>query len=547
MRKEKKPEKRFIIGTFLLVFLLAGLFSCKHVENEPTRQQIVESEPDTPLTSKELKSTLDKESSHLLHVSRVEEFYAGREYAPVWEDPDHRADLYGQLEKAEEEGLFFSDYHAERLERLIARKEPGQDDHAARELLLTDAFLEYASHLFYGKTDPADLHTIWGIRREKFNAIEVLKKALQTNDIAGVLEELKPRFAVYRGLKRSLAEHRDLMKEGRENLTRIGEGELIRTGENDKRMEVIADRLKQLELLEQDHVVQGDKYDPEIEAAITSFQKDKGLATDGIIGNSTVRELNMGREQRYQQILVNLERWRWYPRDLGAHHIIINIPEYRLAVVKEGDTIREHNVVAGSRGRQTPIFSDTLAYIVLNPTWTIPPTIKARDVIPKAASDPTYLSRNNMVVSNGKEEILDPDSIDWSDPDVRNYTFTQNPGSTNPLGNVKIIYPNRYLIYLHDTPAQSLFTRNERAASSGCVRVEDAVDLSAYVIGDQPQWDLEKIRERISEGETTHIKITEPIQVHHFYWTAWRDNGKTVFTEDVYDLDQDIYLALAPD
>lgn len=532
-----------ILFSFLL---LASLFSCKNAEKEPSRQQIVDSEPEIPLTSEDVRSVLERENSNLFQGSLVKGFYAGRDHSPAWEDPEHRADLYEQLKTAEKEGLFFSDYHGERLESLISKKDPNQVDHATREILLTDAFLRYSSHLYYGKTDPGELHNIWGVRREQRDLIKVLESTLATYNIAEVFEDLKPRQAIYRGLKRALSEQRELIKQDRNDFIRIGEGELVRAGENDERMELIADRLKQLGFLYQDHEVQGGTYDPEIVTAVTSFQEEKGLATDGIIGNSTVQELNMGQEQRYQQILVNLERWRWYPRDLGAHHILINIPQYRLAVVKEGDTVREHNVVAGSRGRQTPIFSDTLAYIVLNPTWTLPPTIKTRDVLPKAANDPSYLSRNNMVVSkNG--QVMDPDSIDWSDPEVGGYTFTQQPGSTNPLGRVKIIYPNRYLIYLHDTPAQSLFSRNERAASSGCVRVEDAVDLSAYVIGDQPDWDLEKIKKRISEGETIHIRITEPIQVHHFYWTAWRDNGKTIFTEDVYDLDQDTYQALSPD
>ena len=268
------------------------------------------------------------------------------------------------------------------------------------------------------------------------------------------------------------------------------------------------------------------------------------MAADGIIGNTTLKEMNMNKEDRYNQILVNLERWRWYPRNLGEHYILINIPQYKLAVVKDGDTIRNHDVIAGTRNRQTPIFSDKLDHIVLNPTWTLPPTIKAEDVIPKAKSDASYFLKNNMTVSSPQGEAVDPSAVDWSSSEAQNYTITQKAGPTNPLGRVKIMYPNQYSIYLHDTPGQSLFDQSERAVSSGCVRVQGALDLASYVTNQETSTNEDDFDEILASGETTSLKIDQPIDVYHFYWTAWQEDGQTVFSEDVYDMDQKIAQAL---
>src|SRR5690606_23786092 len=282
----------------------------------------------------------------------------------------------------------------------------------------------------------------------------------------------------------------------------------------------------------------------ELEVAVKKFQEEKGLQADGKIGNSTLKELNLDNSDLYNKILVNLERWRWYPRDLGDHYIMVNVADFKLAVVKEGDTVRTHNVIAGSKERQTPVFTDTLEYIVINPQWNIPPTIQKEDIVPKASRNPSYLASNNISVTAPNGDALDPGSIDWTSSEVKNYRFSQSSGPSNPLGRVKIIYPNKYLIYLHDTPSKALFNRADRAESSGCVRVENAIDLAAYVVENQDSWDLEQIQKQIASGETKHVKIKRPIQVHHLYWTAWRGLEKTYFADDVYDLDKEVYEAL---
>ncbi len=479
----------------------------------------------------------------LISKENVKAFYREREYTPTWTDEETATELYTRLDEAGKEGLRPKDYHLEEINKLLRSKSRSEKESSRLDILLTDAFMTYSRHLFYGKLDPAKLHRYYGVKREEKDLAAHLEKALEKGDISGALEDLKPPHQVYRDLKAALEEYTAL-KEKDTSFTTVKAGKLVRPGEKDSRIPEVADRLKELGFLHPIHEIKENLYDRELEKAVREFQERKRLKVDGILGNATYEELNKKPENRHKQILANLERWRWYPRDLGDHYILVNIPDYKLAVVKNGDTLRTHNVIAGRKSRPTPIFSETLQHIVLNPEWTIPPTIKTRDVIPAASRNPSYLRNNNMVVTNSSGERIDPSGIDWSDPRVKNYTFTQRAGPSNPLGRVKIIYPNRFLVYLHDTPAKSLFAQNERAESSGCVRVEDALDLSAYVVDNQPEWDQARINEILAGGKTTHVKITQPIQVHHFYWTAWKDNGKTVFTDDVYELDKKIWTAL---
>ena len=496
------------------------------------------------ISSEEISGKLENMGSQLMNKEKLKDFYNNRSNSAVWSDGRLRRDFYKELKKANEEGLSFQDYHGSELEGFM--EDPGNlsaAEKATMEILLTDAFFEYGSHLYHGKLDPESMYEIWGVERKQKDLQKILQDAAENGNIADAITDLKPKHQVYSELKKALKEYEKL-KEEESSIQKIPEGELIKPGEKDERIAAIAARLKKLNFLEEDYTSKENLYDEKLQDAVNKFQHKKGLQTDAILGNSTIRELNMSPEDRYLQILANLERWRWYPRDLGEHYILINIPAYELTVVKDGNTVREHKVIAGTKERPTPIFSDSLQYIVLNPEWNIPSTIKNEDVIPAASKNPDYLSSRNMSVLSPDGEAIDPSTINWSGDEVQSYRFVQESGPSNPLGRVKIIYPNDYAIYLHDTPSKNLFKQNERAESSGCVRVQNVLDLANYVLKDQEDWDMERINEVIASGETTQVPVKSPIRVHHFYWTAWRDNGNTVFTEDVYELDNEIYTAL---
>lgn len=485
-------------------------------------------------------------SEDLAMENEVQSFYTSREGKAFWNTDELRKAYFNELQEIERDGLNPEDYHLNALKELQESAPESPQDHAQFEILLSDSFLQLARDLYYGKLDPVDLHWIWDVKRDSLDLDSLMNGIENNNQLADFIDDLRPSHQVYRGLVQSLSEIRESLKQEQPEFDPIPTGEAIEPGEEDARIPAIGARLEQLGFWENP----GDsttKFSPELEKAVTDFQKSKHMAADGIIGKTTILELNMTMEDRYKQVLVNLERWRWYPRDLGPHYILINIPQYKLVVVKDGDTIRSHDVIAGTRQRQTPIFSDQLDHIVLNPTWTLPPTIKAEDVLPKAARDPGYFAKNDMIVSSPGGEPVDPSTVDWSSSEAKNYTITQRPGATNPLGRVKIMYPNQYSIYLHDTPAQGLFERSERAASSGCVRVEGALDLAQYVVQNQPQGSRDKIDSVLESGKTTNLSIDEPINVYHFYWTAWREAGETIFTEDVYSMDQKIAQALLSD
>lgn len=538
--------RRPLTHIFFLLLTQTILLSCNGVtdRSSPDAGQgtgntpVAEKDIELRTSPNDIKLQLEKskDSSAVFH------FYKNRNFAPAWSKGEIRSNFVKELQKADLEGLLITDYYNSTLRKLQENTANLNRAEIARlDLLLTKSFFSYANDLYYGKLDPNKLNDHWGVSRKRIDLKKLLQEGLEEGDIIQTLTNLKPPHQIYHDLKKSLLEYTEL-REQEKDFTKIEFGAMIRPGEKDPRLPAITQRLQELGLL----TLNGTDsiYSNRVQETIREFQKEKGLEVDGIIGNSTIAELNMTSGERYKQILANLERWRWYPRDLGEHYILINIPQFKLAVVKNGDTIRTHNIIAGTRTRQTPIFTDTLQYVVINPTWTVPPTIKTKDVIPKASQNPDYLASHNMKVYGKDGKVLDPNNIDWNNSMARSYTIVQRAGPSNPLGKVKIIYPNRYLIYLHDTPAQSLFSQNQRAESSGCVRVEDAVDLSAYVLSSHEEWSKDKIREVIASGKTTEVKINQPIQVHHFYWTAWRAGNKTVFTEDVYKLDKLIYSSL---
>ncbi|MFD0976391.1 L,D-transpeptidase family protein [Salinimicrobium gaetbulicola] len=546
--------KKHVQNILILSLFSFGIFSCDEGfrNSEEADEAPVESVENISEISSEAE--LDYETDPQIIESQLQEispdlsaetetFYKNRDFKTAWQKEGNRKTFLELLEKVEEEGLTPGDYQEDKLLEILSSTEAASEKIAQMDIYLTDAFFKYAHDLYFGKLEPRELYKNWGVSRKPIDLPGLLEKGLGNNDISATFNQLRPSHPIYSQLKSALEEYK-LLKEKEQAFQKVEKGGFIKPGEKDSRVRSISKRLQELQLLPDSINVSDSIYSEALQESIKKFQKNKGLQVDGIIGNSTIAELNMTPTERYNQILANLERWRWYPRDLGEHYILINIPDFRLAVVKDGDTVRTHNVIAGSRARQTPVFTDTLEYIVINPQWNIPPTIKKEDVIPRAAKDPSYISSHNMKVIGRDGKTLDPATIDWSSSQVYSYNYVQRAGPSNPLGQVKIIYPNKYLIYLHDTPAQNLFSQNQRAESSGCVRVENAVDLSGYILNDQPDWQEEKIREAIASGVTKQVKINRPIQVHHFYWTAWRAGNKTVFTEDVYNLDKEIYSRL---
>jgi murein L,D-transpeptidase YcbB/YkuD len=242
-----------------------------------------------------------------------------------------------------------------------------------------------------------------------------------------------------------------------------------------------------------------------------------------------------------EQLKMNLERWRWAPRDLGDRYILINVPAYQMQVM-EGDSPKlAMRVIVGKPDNPTPLFSDQMTYVVFSPYWNIPSDILKKETLPRLASDPDYLRRNNIeVVGTSGNDAVDASAIDWSDPhSTQGLRFRQTPGPENALGLVKFIFPNHFNVYLHDTPGDRLFFKDKRALSHGCIRVEQPVALAEYVMQDRPEWTADRITTAMHNDSEQTVTLKKPLPVHIGYWTAWVDaDGKTVtYTDDPYGID----------
>ncbi len=256
-------------------------------------------------------------------------------------------------------------------------------------------------------------------------------------------------------------------------------------------------------------------------------------------------QVALARERRHplghlEQILMNLERWRWAPRDLGDRYILVNVPAYQLQVVEGGKPALAMRVIVGRPQTRTPLFSDEMTYLVFSPYWNIPTSILRNETLPHAAKDPDYLARNNIeVVGTSGGEVIDPEGIDWSDAsETKGLRLRQVPGDGNALGLVKFVFPNPFDVYMHDTPSRQFFLRATRALSHGCIRVENPAALAEYLLGDQAQWTDARIAAAMHAGTEQAVTLKKKLPVHIGYWTAWVEpDGSVTYTADPYGFD----------
>ena len=276
-------------------------------------------------------------------------------------------------------------------------------------------------------------------------------------------------------------------------------------------------------------------YDEALQNGVKHFQQRHGLTPDGALGRRTIQELDVPAAARVRQIELNMERLRWLPRQHGRR-ILVNIPEYRLEVQESGGIPVSMRVVVGKKDTQTPPFSGEMTYLVFAPFWNVPSDIAEKETLPSLTKDAAFLKRTNMEVVDRHGRTVDPNAVDLSD--TRAYRFRQRPGGANSLGLVKFMFPNPYNVYLHDTPADALFTRETRTFSHGCIRLEQPEKLAAYVLADQPEWTADRISEAMHGSEQKTVRLHTTIPVYITYFTARASgNGDVMFFSDVYGRD----------
>jgi murein L,D-transpeptidase YcbB/YkuD len=289
-------------------------------------------------------------------------------------------------------------------------------------------------------------------------------------------------------------------------------------------------------------------FDAELEAAVKRFQERHGLTPDGAVGPGTRAALNVPVSARIDQIRVNLERARWVLHEIQGEFVLVNVAGFDVAYFRNDEPIWTSKVIVGRPYRETPIFKSLITYVVLNPTWTIPPGILVKDKLPVIKRDPGYLARNNIRVIDSAGREVNPRSVDWSrysGSRLPPYQLRQDPGDDNALGLVKIMFPNPYLVYLHDTPSKSLFEKDERTFSSGCIRVEKAFELAELVLNDPVRWNRAAIDAAVATRKTQTVNLAKPVPVLILYWTAQpRPDGQVIFRSDVYGRDPATLAAL---
>ncbi|MDY6812409.1 MAG: L,D-transpeptidase family protein [Pseudomonadota bacterium] len=487
------------------------------------------------------------ERVHMLDALRL--FYAARDHAPVWVSERGYTpaglNVLKALAAADSDGLQPRDYHLEALEALGAQ---GSPDPATVELLLTDGYFLYARHLTEGKVDPASLAAAWQPQRRYVDVVGLLERAIEADSIVESLLAQRPPHAAYEALRRALAEARQAPQ--REAGPPIPSGPTLRPGAVDPRLPRIRERVAHLQHEAPPVAAESTRYDPALAASIEALQSANGLTADGIIGPRTLAMLNAAPADRIAALRANLERWRWLPPSLGDHYIQVNIAAGSLQVVRGGELIMQQAVVVGAEENQTPAFSRSMGYLVVNPYWNVPASIARNEILPALKRDPGYAARNRYEILSGWGEnarVIDPYSVNWRAiaPGSFPYRVRQRPGGNNALGELKFMFPNPYSIYLHDTPAKQLFARGQRTFSHGCIRVEDPKGLALHLLDNQAGWDQPRLQRAIDSDRTQSIKVTQPVAVHVQYWTAGLDaEGTLRWWPDVYGRDAPLVRAL---
>ncbi|MFI5024550.1 MAG: murein L,D-transpeptidase [Alphaproteobacteria bacterium] len=497
-----------------------------------------------------LRQLLDAAPSHLLDnqpidLASLRRFYAGRGNRPAWAGSDaarERVKLaLATLAAAEGEGLNPADYH---LTALSALPPPDAAGAAARELLLTDAFLRYCHDLRLGRVAADEVFDDVHLPKASFDALRALETALQRNDLAGLIADLPPRHPEYARLRDALKRYRAIVANG--GWPQIPPGDELKLDSGDPRLVVLRQRLAvedaRLAPLPAE-AVKGD-----LEAALGRYQARNDLAVDGRIGAKTFAMLNINAAERVDQIIANMERWRWMPRAFEERYIMVNTADGELEVVDHGEPVLLSKVVVGDERHQSPILRAYAVSVTVNPPWRVPLSIAEKEFLPKLKRDPNYLFNENIVIVNGPEGDPYGQRIAWKRVQATRfpYVLEQLPGPKNSLGGLKIEMPNPFDVYLHDTPLRRLFARAQRNFSHGCIRVEHVAALASLLLTGDKAEAIPDLEAEIAAGETLNLPAKKALAVYVAYWTAMEDADGTVgFRADAYDRDGRLTRALA--
>ena len=586
---------KFIVVT---IAILNGYLYANTIENETEIKEKTFVKKDLEKISKKI---LEKEYQSLLIDKKIlKEYYQYNNYDLYWmnENSMKEVAIY-LLDKIKNDpvlkpyanNIFKLNEVTEKLTQLDKNINKTQESLITIDFILTELYDKYMTYILKGSIDwkafeeklsmikkETEINAQW----DKYSLIKnpkmLLKKAVENNDLASVFKEVDFNYPNVEKLILAINDLEAISANG--GYAKIPEIKSLRIGETSEIVKALRTRLSQskdliktcentvnVENIVTNNTTNGNPenteaiqnnipkeaiscenyFDEDLKTAVISFQKNHGLYADGIVGSLTQKFLNMSANEKIGQIRINLERMRFLPRDLGEKYLIVNIPEFKLKLIEDHTVKLSMNVVVGESKHPTPIFSDNMSYIVLNPKWNIPESITKKEIIPKLIKDPNYLASKGIDIYSSwhpeSEKMNTQDIIDafiLEDLDsMPNFRLTQSPSSENPLGRMKFIFPNKHAVYMHDTPAKSLFSNARRAYSHGCIRLSKPQELLNIIASEDKSLDLEKIDSILKETNEKSIGLSKKIPVHLVYLTSWVDEeGQLQFREDVYNYDK---------
>ena len=476
-------------------------------------------------------------------------FYAARWNQPYWMNEDGPkpivSPLLSALRHADLYALAPSDFASALKLEDNGWDETGPIELARSEITLMRAALLYARQASAGRIRPGSIARKITVKPKPRDPAMVLDIMSTHENPVEYLRSLHPDTPEFKQLREAYLDYRNIVARG--GWPVISRGKALKLGSTGKRVIALRKRLAATGDLPASEPTEKESFDEALRKAVMAAQTRYGIKPDGVAGSNTLRIFNIPAAKRLEQLRVNLERRRWLPRNLGYRHVIVNQAEFKLRVFENNKEIYQSRVVVGKPGHSTPEFSNSIKTVVFNPYWNVPRSIATKEILPILARNPGYLARKGMSLISSRGRTISPYGVNWDRVSRRSFNFRirQRPGARNALGRIKFLFPNEHSVYMHDTPSKSLFKRDERAFSHGCVRVQDPVKFAEVLMQPQFGWSKNTIARKIAARRNRAVRLKENIPVHLTYRTVWVDkNGKLNFRRDFYGRDKTLAAAM---
>ncbi|WP_191906884.1 L,D-transpeptidase family protein [Adhaeribacter soli] len=492
------------------------------------------------------------------HEKLVRLFYRDRGFKLAWFKNGElvpQANKFKEvISKADQEGLNPDNYKLKNFDQMykayVETKDEATQTKLQQELdiALTASYFHYGTDFYKGMVNPRKVSSIdWKVKKNKIKLNKALQTILKERESKYPYYEFAPLHPEYDRLRTALKKYRDLQQFG--EWPKVEEVKKLKPNDVSPQVAVLRKRLLMEYEPQKAKTLNGQNdtlYDANLEVLVKKFQELNGLKADGVIGPATVKLLNIPLDDRIDQLIINMERWRWIPKKFEDKYIFVNIPRYTMHVIENGKEVLTMKVIVGKSMHSTPVFSDKLEYVVFSPYWNVPNSIVENEIKPNMLKNPNFLASQNMEIVSGQGKNVkqvSPSSIDWNSVTAKNFKLLirQKPGPKNALGPVKFLFPNEYNVYLHGTPFENLFNQDQRGFSHGCIRLEDPASLAEYLLKDRPEWDPEAIQQAMATGEEQWVTLKAKVPVYIVYFTSWVDNtGNVHFYQDLYNHDEDL-------